>query len=123
MATPAPGRLVKECYLVYAHATGQYLPASRQFFGEIVRTVEYILPGMQLIIVHPTVAIKALFGFWYATGIISSDLWNRLVYCDTVAELKPFLKNCPAEAVPSSVVEFDAFFNSANYFFQETAQG
>ncbi|CAD7952205.1 unnamed protein product, partial [Amoebophrya sp. A25] len=58
MATPAPGRLVQECYLVYAHATGQYLPASRQFFGEIVRTIEWIMPGMQLIIVHPTVAIK-----------------------------------------------------------------
>ncbi|CAD7939783.1 unnamed protein product [Amoebophrya sp. A120] len=122
MATPAPGRLVQECFLVYAHATGQYLPASRQFFGEIVRTVEYILPGMQFLIVHPTMAVKALFAFWYATGIISSDFWNRLVYCDTVAEVRQYLRD-RGEAVPRSVEEFDAFFNSANYYFAETANG
>lgn len=71
-------------YFVYHHSSGSYLPGTKAFFQEIVATLEYIFPDALFIIIHPTVAIKAMLTFWYVSGAISTALWQRVRFIDCV---------------------------------------
>lgn len=82
-ATPKDGQPGKECYLIYCHTTGHYLPGTRHFFGEIIRTVEHLAPAMKLVVVHGTVAVKALFAFWWGCLAVSCSVqsWSSVSIC------------------------------------------
>lgn len=85
---------VTHTYFFYCHSSGPYLPGSRAFFSEIVKSVECLFPLMRFVVVHPTVAIKALFAFWFATGAISSHFWqHRVIYCENVKAVEKILSN------------------------------